>query len=196
MEEVDLSRVPQILLTSVVKLAELNMSNTGLTPQQIMPLWTAIKDNCNFKSFSMAGTNLASVDHGTLVRVTRGAYKLGLSNTSLTAEQVTALVSALDQNQQIQEIDLSDNSLAGVDPELLARVFSRTRRLNLVNTGLTAVQVTQLLKALTSAGCHMENLDLSANLLSMIEPDLMAESVNKLKAVTLFDTGLSVNQVL
>ena len=87
--------------------------------------------------------------------------------------------------QEIQEIDLSDNSLAGVDLELLARVFSRTRRLNLVNTGLTAFQLTQLLKALTSSGCDMEHLDLSANLLSMIEPDLLAESVNKLKAVTL-----------
>ena len=41
----------------------------------------------------------------------------------------------------------------------------------------------------------MENLDFSANILSMIEPDLMAKSLNKLKVVTLLDSNISVNQV-
>ena len=42
----------------------------------------------------------------------------------------------------------------------------------------------------------METLDLSANVLSMVEPELMAQAVNKLKDVTLIDTSLTVNQVL
>ena len=37
----------------------------------------------------------------------------------------------------------------------------------------------------------MENLDFSANILSMIEPDLMAKSLNKLKVVTLLDSNIS-----
>ena len=41
----------------------------------------------------------------------------------------------------------------------------------------------------------METLDFSANILSMIEPDLMAKSLNKLKVVTLLDSDISVNQV-
>ena len=65
----------------------------------------------------------------------------------------------------------------------------------LVNTGLTAVQVKKLL-SLIAANCPMESLNLSANVLSMVEPELMAQAVNKLKDVTLIDTNLSVNQVL
>ena len=38
----------------------------------------------------------------------------------------------------------------------------------------------------------MESLDLSANVLSMVEPELMAQAVNKLKDVTLIDTSLTV----
>ena len=131
-----------------------------------------------------------------LVRVARQACKIELSSTSLSAEQVTALVSALSENQQIQDIDLSDNSLAHVDPELLASLMSRTRRVNLVNTSLTALQVTELLRTLTSSTCLIESLDLSFNQLSMMEPELLAEAVNNLKDATLLGTGLSVNQVL
>ena len=42
----------------------------------------------------------------------------------------------------------------------------------------------------------MESLNLSANMLSMVETELMAQAINKLKDVTLIDTNLSVNQVL
>ena len=40
--------------------------------------------------------------------------------------------------------------------------------------------------------CAMKNLDFSANVMSMIEPDLMASSLNKLKVVTLFDSDVTV----
>ena len=59
----------------------------------------------------------------------------------------------------------------------------------------TTEQVKQLLKSLLPDDCAMENLDLSANILSMIEPDLMAKSLIKLKVVSLLDSNISVNQV-
>ena len=90
---------------------------------------------------------------------------------------------------------MSDNTLTGVDPDFLAAAMSTTRKLSLVNTGLTAVQVEKLL-GFIAANCPMESLNLSANVLSMVEPELMAQAVNKLKDVTLIDTNLSVNQVL
>ena len=102
---------------------------------------------------------------------------------------------ALGENAQIQEVNLSDNSLTDVEPELLVRALAKTRKLNLANTSFTVEQVKRLLKSFLSDDCTMENLDLSANVLSMIEPDLMAKSLNKLKVVTLLDSDISVNQV-
>ena len=66
---------------------------------------------------------------------------------------------------------------------------------SILNTGLTVVQVEKLL-SLIAANCPMESLNLSANMLSMVETELMAQAINKLKDVTLIDTNLSVNQVL
>ena len=196
-EEVDLSGVSPMLFISAAKLSELHISNTVLTQEQIASLWTAFKNNteCDIKSISMSGINLASVEVEALVGVASKVCKIDLSNTELTDEQITALVSSLRENQEIQEVDLSDNTLSGVDPDLLATAMSKTRKLSLVNTGLTVVQVEKLLN-LIAANCPMESLNLSANMLSMVETELMAQAVNKLRDVTLIDTNLSVNQVL
>ena len=195
--EVDLSGVSPMLFISAAKLSELHISNTVLTQEQIASLWTAFKNNteCDIKSISMSGINLASVEVEALVGVASKVCKIDLSNTELTDEQITALVSSLRENQEIQEVDLSDNTLSGVDPDLLATAMSKTRKLSLVNTGLTVVQVEKLLN-LIAANCPMESLNLSANMLSMVETELMAQAVNKLRDVTLIDTNLSVNQVL
>ena len=50
-------------------------------------------------------------------------------------------------------------------------------------------------QSVTSPRCPMECLNLSANQLSIIEPELLADAVNCLGDVTLLDTGLSLNQV-
>ena len=193
--EVNLSGVAPDLLATAAKLMELNMNNILLTPEQTRVLWTAIEEESNFSSFQFAGVNLANVNLEALAKVARRAVKIDLGNAALTADQANAVVIALAENEQIQEVDLSDNSLTDVEPGLLVRALAKTRKLNLANTSLTTEQVKQLLESLLSDNCAMENLDFSANILSMIEPDLMAKSLNKLKVVTLLDSNISVNQV-
>ena len=41
----------------------------------------------------------------------------------------------------------------------------------------------------------MEDLDLSANQLGMINAELMSISMNKMRSVTLLDSGITMNQV-
>ena len=194
-EEVDLSRLAQGLLASAAKLVELNLSNTLLTSEQTRMLWSAIEKEGNFSSLQLGAVNLATVDPEALGSVARRVSKVGLCNASLTVDQVNALAIALGENAQIQEVNLSDNSLTDVEAELLVRALAKTRKLNLANTSLTMEHVKQLLKSLLSDDCAMENIDLSVNALSMIEPNLMANSLNKLKVVTLLDSDISVNQV-
>merc|ERR1719209_2501091 len=118
---------------------------------------------------------------GIALQSDKNILQLMKCNAALTADQANALVIALAENDPIQEVDLSDNSLTDVEPGLLVRALAKTRKLNLANTSLTTEQVKQLLESLLSDNCAMENLDFSANILSMIEPDLMAKSLNKLK---------------
>ena len=194
LEEVNLSSVDPELMACAGRLAELNLSETLLTTEQTRILWNAIGEHCNFSSFHMRGIDLGNVEPEVLSQVAKQASKIGFCNTSLTGEQAASVISALDQNDLLEEVDLGDISLTGVESGLFAKAVSRTKRLSLINAGLTTDQVTLLLQAL-SEKCQIENLDLSANDLSMIEADLMAESINKLKIVTLYGSSISVNQV-
>ena len=111
-----------------------------------------------------------------------------MNNILLTPGQTRVLWTAIEE-----ESNFSSFQFAGVN---LASVWKLwLKLLEVANTSLTTEQVKQLLKSLLSDNCAMENLDFSANILSMIEPDLMAKSLNKLKVVTLLDSDISVIQV-
>ena len=97
----------------------LDLPALAKTPSdQTRMMWTAIKNEGNFSSYRLAGINLASVEPKALANAATTASKISLCNSSLTADQVNALTIALDENVQIQEVNLSDNFLTDVHPEL------------------------------------------------------------------------------
>ena len=108
--------------------------------------------------------------------------------------QASAIIAAFDGNLALREVDLSDLPLSGIEPRFIAEVLSRTRRLNLANTGLTIHQVSELLEVTSEEG-SLEELDLSANQLGMINPELLATAMNRIRSVTLVDSGITMHQV-
>ena len=195
MQETDLSRVPSGFITPAAKLTHLKLNNTLLTTEQTNLLWNAIGREGNFSTLHLAGVNLATVNPEALAETARTALKIGFCDAGLTGEQANAVANALAENSKIEEVDLSDNSLTNINPELLARAVARTKILNLANAELSSDQLKEILEALLSDDCVMKIINLSANEMSLIDPDLMAQSLNKITSVTLFDSNVSVNQV-
>ena len=194
-QEIDLSRVPSALITPAAKLTNLKLSSTLLTPEQTSLLWNAIGKEGNFSTLQLTGVNLGAVNPEALADTARSALKIGFCNAGLTGEQTNAVANALAENTKIEEVDLSDNSLTNIDPALLARAVARTKNLNLANAELSSHQLKEILEALLSHDCVMNEINLSANEISMIDPDLMSKSLNKMTFVTLFDSNISVYQV-
>ena len=195
LEEVDLSNVAPELLSSTTRLVEVNLSATLMTDEQMRVMWDAIMEkDCKFTSFEMTGVNLGNVAVEALVKVASKVGKIGIGNTSITPLQATAIIAAFDGNVALQEVDMSDLPLSGVESRFFAEVFSRTKKLNLANAGLTADQLSQLLQGQTHEGV-LEDLDLSANQVHLLNPELMATSLNNMKSVTLVDSGITKNQV-
>ena len=139
--------------------------------------------------------NLGAVNPEALADTARSALKIGFCNAGLTGEQTNAVANALAENTKIEEVDLSDNSLTNIDAALLARAVARTKNLNLANAELSSHQLKEILEALLSHDCVMNEINLSANEISMIDPDLMSKSLNKMTFVTLVDSNISVYQV-
>ena len=195
LEEVDLSNVAPELLSSTSRLVEVNFSATLMTDEQTRVMWDAIEEeDCNFESLEMTGVNLGNVGIDALVKVATTVGKIGIGNTSITPLQATAIITAFDANVALQEVDMSDLDLSAIEARFFAKVFSRTKKLNLANAGLTPDQVSHLLEGQTHEGI-LEDLDLSANQLHLLNAELMATSMNKMRSVTLVDSGITMSQV-
>ena len=158
-------------------------------------LWNAIGKEGNFSTLQLTGVNLGAVNPEALADTARSALKIGFCDAGLTGEQTNALANALVENTKIEKVDLSDNSLTNIDPALLARAVARTKNLNLANAELSSHQLKEILEVLLSHDCVMNEINLSANEISMIDPDLMSKSLNKMTFVTLVDSNISVYQV-
>ena len=196
MEEVDLSSVSPQLLSCTSKLREVNFSSTLMTDEQMGVLCNAIVEEKDFKftSFEITGVNLENAPVAALVKVAKKVSRIGLGNTFITPVQASAIITAFDGNPALREVDLSDLPLSGIEPRFFAEVLSRTKRLNLANTGLNIHQVSELLKVTSEEG-SLEELDLSGNQLGMINPELLATAMNRIRSVTLLDSGITMHQV-
>ena len=56
-------------------------------------------------------------------------------------------------------------------------------------------QVEAILTAVSSEASYLHTLDLSNNLLSVVEPQLLGDALMTLESATLYDTSLTVAQV-
>ena len=92
-------------------------------------------------------------------------------------------------------INLSDNSLSEVPPELLASVLTRAREAYLRRGDLTPHQAVALLEASLAQDSKLKVLDLCAVHLFTLDIELVAKAVNKLESVDLYNTGMTLDKV-
>ena len=69
---------------------------------------------------------------------------LDLSQTSLTKDQSTALLSSLAQSRELADLRLTDNDLSHVELPVLSSLVARVESLDLVNTNLQPSQIIEL----------------------------------------------------
>ena len=75
----------------------------------------------------------------------------------------------------------------------MAKAVQKSRSFLLANTSLTVHQVEAILTAVSSEASYLHTLDLSNNLLSVLEPKLLGDALMTLESATLYDIRLTVS---
>ena len=199
MEQVDLTGLAPEAFAKLANLVELNISDTAVNGQQVQRLWTGVEQvaDLQLRRLSVKRMNLSTVSPQALAKVAAKVKTLDISNTGLTPAQCNAIFAALPNNPGVEDINLSDNLLSSVPPEGVAKAVQKAERFLLVNTALTVHQAEAILTAVSSeaSASYLHTLDLSNNLLSAVDPELLGDAVMKLESATLYDTSLTVAQV-
>ena len=72
----------------------------------------------------MSENDMFDIDPELLAKVVTKLQKLEINCTELTLQQAAAIFTAVSEESTMIELDISDNDLSGVDPELLAKAVN------------------------------------------------------------------------
>ena len=141
----------------------------------------------------MSENDMFDIDPELLAKVVTKLQKLEINCTELTLQQAAAIFTAVSEESTMIELDISDNDLSGVDPELLAKAVNNLTTLYIENTNLTLQQTEAILTAV-SEGSKMIKLNIVENNMSGVDPGLLAKAVNKLETLDIELTQLTHQQ--
>jgi hypothetical protein len=144
----------------------LNLSNTALSRDHYIDLFRTMRDRGAFPAQLSLSSELAvsTVPANLLVPTLASVAKLNICDIGLGPGQARALFQQVAEGCAIQELDICDNDLSGLDRSVLSAAVLRLRRANLARTRLDWGALTGLLEAVTGgAGRHLKELDVRKN---------------------------------
>ena len=175
------------------KLEDVEVSNIGVTDQQLEEVFTRMSKDSQLRKLAIAGNNLSSIQPEVLASAIRKLEEMNIGYTHITREQGRAVFSALDGNDLLRKLTICSNDLSSVHPELLGRVLSKVEELDISYTHLQGHHAMQLFAAIKQKGC-LNKLKISWNNLSGVPPDVLAKGVAQIEEVDMESTSITTQQ--
>ena len=190
----NLSGVDLELLAKVVtNLDTLNLTNTKLTQQQIASVITTASKGSKLKKLNISENDLSGVDPGLLAKAVVNLETLDIGNTKLTQQQAAVIFSGVCEGSRLNVLNISDNNLSEVEPELLAKTVIKLKKLDIRYSDITKQQASVILTAI-SEGRRLTDLNIGFNDLREVCPELMAKAVTNLEILDVTFTDLTQQQ--
>lgn len=199
LEGINLSRVSSSRLSRTsAKLRRLNLKDTTLTPTQCTSLFTEILKYRGLKFLCLHGVNLTSVAPVLISSAVCRINQVDLGVTKLTADQITAILYFLVNNDgnNLVDFNIFGADLNDVDDHLLSTAVSGAglERVVLSWTRLSCSQARALL-SFTQVSLSLTTLDLRSVNLSGVEGDSLARAVCRVKEADIGETRLGKQQI-
>ena len=109
------------------------------------------EDRSRLQSLSLYGNSLSSIPPVQLARVVAGLQKADIGYTYLKKSQVAALMAALLEGSQLEELDIRGSDFFQVEPKTLARVVHGIKKIFLDASVSQKPQLEEVLKMCTGA---------------------------------------------
>jgi len=173
---------------------DVNLSSTQLTTTQLTALFSLIPSKNILKKIDLSFNTLEGVNSELLKEAICCFEDVNLAETELTTAQLTALFSFIPNTKIMKRIDLSDNYLEEVSPELLKEAVCCVQDVNLSLTNLTTTQLTALFSFIPTKNI-LKKIDLFGNELEEVAPELLKEAICCFEDVNLINTNLTTPQL-
>jgi len=182
-----------LLARAITSLQEVSLMGTRLTTTQCLALFTALTKPCRLRVLRVE-EDLSSVPPALLAQAITSLTSTFLLNTKLSPDQATSLFTTLARPSSLTKLEITFADLSPVAPKVLAEALAQVEEVSLVQAGLTAGQVTRLLRRL-GKGCRLHTLLIHHADVATVAPKVLARGANSLRSLDLSFSYLTGEQV-
>jgi len=169
--------------------------STNFSEDNLLRLFLYFKENRCLLNLRLSNINVSYIPGYPLACSILHVRKLTLENCHLTTEQVTCLLRELTKVSMLDELNLANNCLQFVPPELFSKLHQKCWNINLSLTDATHLQITELLRNL-NAESRLKSLDLSDLTLTEVSLSILLNMLSSLSSITLSGCVLPPNALL
>jgi len=200
-----------LVASAICKLETAILSRSDLMPPQIDVILTAIRDTDDIalKYLDMSSCEITDYCDGTFVQpdLMASAFPkleaVSLQGSRLIPRHIEAVLTAVNNGDtKLKSLDMGRNkmqqqifdNLEQVDPDLFAAALCKLDTACFFACDLTPEHIKALFSAYNE-DCLLKNLDLGANGMSSLEPELVASVVAKMHSCFLMGTEMTGDQI-
>jgi len=136
---------PELFARAVTILKDVNLGSTNLTNKQVTALFQKMSQNCPLKTLNLSLIKLSSVEPELLAIAVNRLEDVNLKFTNLSTEQMTSILSHVQEDTKLKKLQLGENNLSSVESELLATAVNRLEDVDLRFSELSTEQMTSIL---------------------------------------------------
>ena len=185
---------PGVLAKALNNLEEITLSHNMITDIQARSLFKKMTEKTFLQKLTIMKINLSSIQSNILAKGVTQIKELIMVDCNLTSEQLVAVFEGIQLGCSMQILDVSNNRLSSLDPELLAKAINRLTKIIIDNNKLNFNQITRILSLCTEK-TKLKKMIIRKTNMADIEPELLGRAVNNLEVVGLDGCCLTPEQV-
>jgi len=193
---VNLSEVnAQLLAKTITQVPRVDLSETGLNPEQCTSILTAITEGCRLKDLSLVCVKLSSAPETLLAEAINLLRRADIADTDLTTNQCNAIFKKRLASNTLNHLNIGSTDLSNTSPFYMSRAIGTLSSINLADTQLTPNHCNHLMTSIVSSPSLLQ-VNLEGVDLSEVPVEHLSEAMKKLKRVDLSDTNLKTEQTI
>ena len=179
-----------------------NWHGQTFTFDQINSVVIVMASGTKLKHLILRNIDISQVEPATLAAALNRLEDLKIwrtfrnaSQSELSDLQIRALFKALNDGTKMKTMDIKSKFMINVEKTVLAKVLNNLKEVHLYHGMITDAQARMLFLVMSKKTSIMK-LKISNNILSNIQPDVLAKSICKLVELKMINCSLSYDQLL
>jgi len=188
---------PEVFAGLINKMESVSVSlkvGTNLSVAQKIQMFSLMTQSTNLTELELLFIDLSEVSVSMFVMAITSLQRISLKGNNLTLEQKGKLFQAMRSCSYLKHLKMMKNDLNSVGYEDLAKAVNKLEIVEILHCRLYPPQIVAIFEEMAKE-TSIKDLNLKFNILSSVNPDVLANALGKIESVNIAGCRLKTGQV-